>query len=149
GLIRDQRPRAQALPHEVAGRLLLEPGDPAPHHPRPQGCRRGRHHGLRGSRVRRGGPVSVAPAVSMFVAAFILLNAIVGVVTYITLLERKFAARMQSRIGPYYVGWPHGWLQPIADAVQQMIKEDGVATLADRVGYHLAPRALLLLCMLI
>ena len=46
------------------------------------------------------------------------VNAVIGLVTYITLLERKFAARMQSRIGPYYVGWPHGWLQPIADAIK-------------------------------
>ncbi len=93
--------------------------------------------------------MSVAPAVSMFVAAFILLNAIVGVVTYITLLERKFAARMQSRIGPYYVGWPHGWLQPIADAIKLMIKEDVVPTPADRVVYNLAPLVFLVPCMLI
>src|SRR5437899_6848681 len=85
----------------------------------------------------------------MFVAAFILLNAIVGVVTYITLLERKFAARMQSRIGPYYVGWPHGWLQPIADAIKLMIKEDVVPTPADRVVYNLAPLVFLVPCMLI
>src|SRR5207253_5292828 len=137
------------LPHEVAGRLLLEPRDPAPHHPRPQGRRRGCHHGLRGSRVRRGGSVSVAPAVSMFVAAFILLNAIVGVVTYIRRLERKFAAGMQPRIGPYYVGWPHGWLQPIADAIKLMIKEDVVPTPADRVVYNLAPIVFLIPCMLI
>ena len=46
------------------------------------------------------------------IAPFIVLNVVIGLVTYVTLLERKFAARMQSRIGPYRVG-PHGLLQPI------------------------------------
>ena len=54
-----------------------------------------------------------------------MLNAVIGMVTYVTLLERKFAARMQSRIGPYRVG-PHGLLQPIADALKLMMKEDVV-----------------------
>jgi NADH-quinone oxidoreductase subunit H len=83
------------------------------------------------------------------ITAFILLNAVVGMVTYATLLERKFAARMQSRIGPYYVGRPHGWLQPIADALKLMMKEDVVPTLADRWVYNLAPIAFLIPCILI
>ena len=70
-------------------------------------------------------------------------------VTYVTLLERKFAARMQSRIGPYYVGWPHGWLQPIADALKLMMKEDIVPSAAGRWVYNLAPIAFLVPCMLI
>src|SRR5215217_1343975 len=80
--------------------------------------------------------------------AFILLNAVIGMVTYVTLLERKFAARMQSRIGPYRVG-PHGLLQPIADALKLMMKEDIVPTAADRGVYNLAPIVFLLPCMLI
>jgi NADH-quinone oxidoreductase subunit H len=81
-------------------------------------------------------------------AAFILLNAVVGMVTYVTLLERKFAARMQSRIGPYRVG-PHGLLQPIADALKLMMKEDIVPAAADRWVYNLAPIAFLIPCVLI
>jgi NADH-quinone oxidoreductase subunit H len=83
-----------------------------------------------------------------FMVGFIVLNAVIGMVTYVTLLERKFAARMQSRIGPYYVG-PHGLLQPIADAIKLMMKEDIVPTLADRRVYNLAPIVFLVPCMLI
>jgi NADH-quinone oxidoreductase subunit H len=83
-----------------------------------------------------------------FMVGFIVLNAVIGMVTYVTLLERKFAARMQSRIGPYYVG-PHGLLQPIADALKLMLKEDIIPTLADRRVYNLAPIVFLVPCVLI
>src|SRR4026207_1838267 len=82
------------------------------------------------------------------IGAFTGLNAVIGMVTYVTLLERKFAARMQSRIGPYRVG-PHGLLQPIADALQLMMKEDVVPRQADRSVYNLAPIVFLVPCMLI
>ena len=93
--------------------------------------------------------MTLPPLAMHAIAAFIVLNAVVGMVTYVTLLERKFAARMQSRIGPYYVGRPHGWLQPIADALKLMLKEDVVPTSADRWVYNLAPIAFLLPCILI
>ncbi len=70
---------------------------------------------------------------------FILLNGVLVLIAYLTLLERKFAARLQSRVGPYRVGRPHGWLQPIADALKLMLKEDIVPTAADRPVYNLAP----------
>jgi NADH-quinone oxidoreductase subunit H len=81
-------------------------------------------------------------------APFVVLNVVIGLVTYVTLLERKFAARMQSRIGPYRVG-PHGLLQPIADAIKLMMKEDIVPRAADRRIYNLAPVVFLIPCMLI
>jgi len=82
------------------------------------------------------------------IAAFVVLNVVVGLVTYVTLLERKFAARMQSRVGPYRVG-PHGLLQPIADALKLMMKEDLVPDAADRPVFNLAPIVFLVPCMLI
>jgi NADH-quinone oxidoreductase subunit H len=93
--------------------------------------------------------VSVPPVALHALGAFILLNAVILMVTYVTLLERKFAARMQSRIGPYYVGRPHGWLQPIADALKLMMKEDIVPTASDRWVYNLAPIVFLIPCVLI
>jgi NADH-quinone oxidoreductase subunit H len=89
-------------------------------------------------------PTWLAPVI----APFIVLNVVIGIVTYVTLLERKFAARMQSRIGPYRVG-PHGLLQPIADALKLMMKEDVVPTAVDRPVFNLAPIVFLVPCMLI
>jgi len=91
---------------------------------------------------------SLPPVAVAGIAGFILLNAVVGTVTYVTLLERKFAARMQSRVGPYRVG-PHGLLQPIADALKLMMKEDIVPTAADRPVFNLAPLVFLIPCLLI
>jgi len=88
-------------------------------------------------------------ALYSFMVGAIVLTAIIGVVSYVVLLERKFAARMQSRIGPYYVGWPHGWLQPIADGIKLMMKEDIIPRLADRRVYNLAPVVFLIPCVLI
>lgn len=93
--------------------------------------------------------MSLPPLAEHALAAFVLLNAILLTVTYLTLLERKFAARMQSRIGPYYVGRPHGWLQPIADALKLMLKEDVVPAASDRAVYNLAPLVFLVPCLLI
>jgi len=85
---------------------------------------------------------------TLFVAPATVLGVVIGIVTYVTLLERKFAARMQSRVGPYRVG-PHGLLQPIADAVKLMLKEDVVPAAADRHVFNLAPIVFLVPCMLI
>ena len=60
-------------------------------------------------------------------------------VAYLTWIERKIAARFQNRIGPYFVGYPHGWLQPLADVAKLIVKEDITPRDADRVLYNLAP----------
>ena len=57
---------------------------------------------------------------------------------YSTLLERKVVAFMQHRIGPLYAG-PYGLLQPIADAIKLIFKEDVMPNRAERFAYTLAP----------
>ena len=61
-----------------------------------------------------------------------------GIVAYMVWLERKVAARFQDRIGPNRVG-PLGLLQPIADAIKLITKEDLVPRDADRWVHLLAP----------
>jgi NADH-quinone oxidoreductase subunit H len=68
----------------------------------------------------------------------IVLNATLVGVTYMVLLERKVIAWAQSRLGPMRVG-PYGILQPVADAVKLMIKEDITPTRADKWVFTAAP----------
>src|ERR1700680_4422893 len=57
---------------------------------------------------------------------------------YLTWFERKVVARIQSRWGPYYVG-AHGLLQPLADGLKFLFKEDLTPPASDRLIYTLAP----------
>src|SRR4051794_3276876 len=68
----------------------------------------------------------------VIIAAFPLLAG------YIVLVERKVLADIQVRLGPMRVG-PHGLLQPIADAVKLLIKEDIIPTDADQFLFWMAP----------
>lgn len=61
-------------------------------------------------------------------------------VPFAVLLERKLLGRFQNRIGPNRVG-PFGLLQPIADAVKLMTKEDITPRAADKLVFTLAPLA--------
>src|SRR5258708_1949015 len=57
---------------------------------------------------------------------------------YIVLVERKVLADFQVRLGPMRVG-PHGLLQPLADAVKLMLKEDIIPTQVDKWVFLMAP----------
>lgn len=72
----------------------------------------------------------------------IVLNAILVAVTFMVLLERKVIAWAQVRLGPMRVG-PHGILQPIADVIKLMIKEDITPVKADRWIFTIAPMLVL------
>jgi NADH-quinone oxidoreductase subunit H len=81
--------------------------------------------------------------ISGWLAAVVLSLIVIAVamtcVAYLTWIERKVAARFQNRIGPYFVGYPHGWLQPLADVAKLIIKEDITPRKVDRVLFNLAP----------
>ena len=76
----------------------------------------------------------VVTLIKVVVLIFVLLTAF----AYLTWFERKVVAHIQSRWGPYRAG-PHGLLQPLADGVKFLFKEDPTPAGVDRVVYFFAP----------
>jgi NADH-quinone oxidoreductase subunit H len=68
----------------------------------------------------------------------VLLFLVLTAVAYLVWFERKVAAHLQGRWGPYRVG-PHGLLQPLADGVKFLLKEDATPQGVDRFLYFTAP----------
>lgn len=87
-------------------------------------------------------PILLVSLVKIVVLLFVLLTSL----AYIVWFERKVAAHIQSRVGPYRVG-PHGLLQPAADGLKFMMKEDMMPAGADRWVYSLAPLLALTLAL--
>ncbi len=68
----------------------------------------------------------------------LLLFVVLTLVAYLTLAERKISAWIQVRIGPNRVG-PEGLLQPLADGIKLLLKEDLIPLKADREVFIIAP----------
>ncbi|MCC6665959.1 MAG: NADH-quinone oxidoreductase subunit NuoH [Polyangiaceae bacterium] len=78
------------------------------------------------------------PYVHGAVYGVVIVTVLMTITAWSIWFERKFAGRMQSRVGPTLVG-PFGLLQPLADAVKLLQKEDIVPASADRPLFNLAP----------
>ena len=85
-----------------------------------------------------GMPEIAAQIVIGFLGVLTLLALLMVLDIFLVWIERKVVSRFQSRIGPNRLG-PFGLIQPFADIIKLMIKEDTTPEGADRVVYNLAP----------
>jgi len=76
--------------------------------------------------------------IEWIVKAILLIVILLTGFAYMTYMERKFLGRFQNRYGPNRAG-PFGLLQPIADAVKLIFKEELIPSKADKLVFLLAP----------
>ncbi len=77
------------------------------------------------------------------VKVLIVFSAMMLIVAYMTLMERKVLGHMQVRFGPNRVG-PFGLFQPIADGIKLFFKEDIIVPHANKVIYIFAPTVIVI-----
>lgn len=90
--------------------------------------------------------VTVANVVLLAVVIFILLNFLLISASLLVYFERRVAAWIQERTGPNRVG-PVGILQPFADVIKLVLKEDIVPTQSNRFLHSLAPTMMVVIAM--
>ena len=92
-------------------------------------------------------PIILEGAVAL-VKIGILLGVVFTTVAYLTFMERRVSAMIQDRLGPNRVG-PMGLLQPLADGIKFMWKEEFIPASADRTLFAIAPALILVPALLI
>ena len=82
--------------------------------------------------------MDVALLLEWAIKSMVLIFVVIGGFAYVTLFERRLLARIQVRIGPNRAG-PWGILQPVADGIKLIFKEELIPDRADKVVFLLAP----------
>ena len=85
-----------------------------------------------------GMPEIVANILIGFLGIFVLIAVLMVLDIFLVWVERKVVARFQDRLGPNRLG-PFGLIQPFADIIKLIIKEDTTPGGADKVVYNIAP----------
>ena len=86
-------------------------------------------------------PVALQPVVSVLLSVVAIIATFPALFALTTVIERKGLGRIQNRIGPNRTG-PFGILQPIADGIKSLTKEDIIPTSADATVHFIAPLVL-------
>src|SRR6267378_5202703 len=92
-------------------------------------------------------PVEVQTIVAAIISVIAIIVVFASLFAVTTILERKGLGRFQNRYGPNRVG-PYGLLQPLADGLKSLTKEDIVPRSADKVVHLLAPLLLVVAAFL-
>ena len=87
-------------------------------------------------------PAWLEPFIEPLIKIAVVLATVQGAVAYLVLVERRVCAFMQDRLGPNRVG-PMGLLQPLADGLKFILKEEIVPKGADRAVFLIAPMSIL------
>jgi len=92
-------------------------------------------------------PAALQPLVGVVLSVVAIIATFPALFALTTVLERKGLGRIQNRIGPNRTG-PYGILQPVADGIKSLTKEDIVPLSADAVVHFLAPLVLVVVVFL-
>ncbi|TVP60620.1 MAG: NADH-quinone oxidoreductase subunit NuoH [Gemmatimonadales bacterium] len=86
--------------------------------------------------------------ISSSIKVFLVFSVSLAVVAYMTLLERRVSGFIQDRLGPNRVG-PFGLLQPVADGIKNILKEETMPATANRRFFILAPMLSIILAVVL